>query len=339
MHERDGVADRLPLLPGRVRTVTGDISAGDLGPCDYHEHLFQATPLLPGEELDDEARSGREALHLVTAGMAAMVEATPLGLGRRPDACARIAQSSGLRIVHTTGAHHEGHYPDNHRLREASAEDLASLFADEVLRGMQEGEGPTARTVRDAAGAPVRAGLVKAGAGLWRISAFERRVLEAAGAAAQTSGVAVMVHLEHGSAAWEVLAVLEQAGLPHERVVLAHMDRNPDPVLHAEITAAGAYVGYDGMARFQYFPESTLIDCLERTVNGGGDASRIVIGGDVARRSRFVEYGGMPGLAYLPSRFLPRLRRELGDGLVDRIVVDNPARLLAAVGASEPGRA
>ena len=44
-----------------IRTVLGDIEAAELGPTNYHEHLFQISPLLPGDELDDEERSGREA--------------------------------------------------------------------------------------------------------------------------------------------------------------------------------------------------------------------------------------------------------------------------------------
>ena len=55
--------------------------------------------------------------------------------------------------------------------------------------------------------------------------------------------LSVMVHLEHGSAAFEVLALLADNGVPAAATVLAHIDRNPDPGLHAEIAAAGAYLG------------------------------------------------------------------------------------------------
>lgn len=37
----------------------------------------------------------------------------------------------------------------------------------------------------------------------------------------------------------------------------------------------------------------------------------------------------MPGLAYLPTRFVPRLERDGGTDLVRIVLVDNPARLLA----------
>jgi predicted metal-dependent phosphotriesterase family hydrolase len=94
----------------RVRTVLGDIEPEELGATDYHEHLFQVSPLLRGDELDDESASGREAGLLRAAGAAAMVEATPTGLGRRPEAVARVSARTGLRIVHVTGAHREAHY-------------------------------------------------------------------------------------------------------------------------------------------------------------------------------------------------------------------------------------
>jgi predicted metal-dependent phosphotriesterase family hydrolase len=64
------------------------------------------------------------------------------------------------------------------------------------------------------------------------------------------------------------------------------------------------------------------------TALAAGDGSRLVLGGDVARRTRYLAYGGMPGLEYLPRRFLPRLRDRLGSDVVDRLLIDNPARLL-----------
>jgi predicted metal-dependent phosphotriesterase family hydrolase len=77
-----------------VRTVRGEIAPGELGACDAHEHLFLVTPLQPGDELDDVAATTEEARSLVAAGAAALVEWTPLGLGRNLDGLV-----AGLRIV------------------------------------------------------------------------------------------------------------------------------------------------------------------------------------------------------------------------------------------------
>ena len=137
-----------------------------------------------------------------------------------------------------------------------------------------------------------------------------------------------MVHLEHGSAAFEVLAALEVLGVPASAVALAHVDRNPDPGLHAELAAAGAYLGYDGWARSQRWPDSLLLDCLLRAAEQGA-AERLLLGGDVARASRYRGYGGMPGLAYLGERVLPRLERETSPALVTALLETNPVRWLS----------
>lgn len=318
-----------PPLDGVVRTVLGDRPASDLGRCDYHEHLFQVSPLLPGDELDDEEASRTEATEFTATGFGALVEATPTGLGRDPAGVARISKATGLSVVHVSGAHRSEHYAASHWLLEKDVVDLTARFTADVSEGLPADDLPgRGAPALDPSGERVRAGMLKAGVGYWRIDRFERRVLAAVAAAAGETGVSVMVHLEHGSATWEVLDALAADGLPAERVVLAHIDRNLDPGLHAELTHAGAYLGYDGMARHRDAPDSTILDCLEQVL-ATGDPSRVVLGGDVARRTRYHAYGGIPGLAYLPLRFVPRLQQRLGVDLADELLVANPARLLA----------
>lgn len=297
-----------------VRTVLGDIAPEDLGRTNYHEHLFQVSPLLPGDELDDEAASGQEATALRRSGARAMVEATPIGLGRRPDAVARISSAVDLHVVHATGAHHHGHYSADDPLLRRSESELAQLFWSELTRGIEQ--------------TGVRAGVIKTAIGYWSIPPFEQRVLSAAGGLAAASGAPVMVHLEHGSAAHEVLDLLERSGCHPSRVALAHVDRNPDPGLHADLAARGAYLGYDGAARHQRWPDSDLLDCMAAVI-AAGRGDRLLLGGDVARRTRYVSYGGLPGLAYLFDRFVPRVRERVGAAATATVLVDNPARWLA----------
>ena len=51
----------------------------------------------------------------------------------------------------------------------------------------------------------------------------------------------------------------------------------------------------------------------------------------MARATRYRAYGGMPGLAYLGERVLPRLQREADPALVQAVLVTNPARWLGGV--------
>lgn len=316
-----------------VRTVLGDVAAADLGRVNYHEHLFQVSPLLPGDELDDERASGAEAALLKGSGFEAMVDATPFGLGRDPAALARISAATGLAVVATTGRHREAHYGDDHPMQVWGAERLAALFTADVASGMlvddaQVFEMPEVPVARTPEGAPVRAGMLKGGIGYWSISPFERATLDALAAAHRATCAPIMVHLEFCTAAHEVLDLLAGQGVASDRVVLAHADRDPDAGLHASLAERGAYLGYDGFARPRTRSDAELLALTASVISGGG-GDRILLGGDVARRTRYIAYGGMPGLAYLGERYLPRLRALVGDAAVDRMLIDNPARLLA----------
>lgn len=315
-----------------IRTVLGDVQPAELGPTNYHEHLFQVSPLLAGDELDDEERSGAEAALLRASGFAAMIDATPFGLGRDPEAVARISAGTRMHVVATTGRHREEHYGSDHPLQVWDVDRLAGLFIAEVTHGMPVDDALVFETpdVPHAAapdGSPVRAGMLKAGIGYWSISSFERITLLAVAAAHRDTGTPVMVHLEFCTAAHEVLDLLEAEGVASDRVVLAHADRDPDAGLHASLAERDAYLGYDGVARPRTRSDAELLALTERVVRlGAGD--RVLLGGDVARRTRYIAYGGMPGLAYLGERYLPRLRSAVGDDAVERMLVANPARLL-----------
>jgi predicted metal-dependent phosphotriesterase family hydrolase len=110
------------------------------------------------------------------------------------------------------------------------------------------------------------------------------------------------------------------------RVVLAHADRNPDPGLHLDLAARGAVLGYDGMARPRSRTDAELLDLTADVVAAG---ATVVLGGDVARRSRYESYGGMPGLAYLGRRYLPRLAERIGHEALSDILTSNAHRWLA----------
>jgi 5-phospho-D-xylono-1,4-lactonase len=316
-----------------VRTVAGDIDPAALGRTDYHEHLLMCSPLLRGDELDDVERSAEEASTLRAAAIDAVVELTPIGVGRDPGGVADIARRSGLNVVLATGVHREAHYPEGHWVHRTDEGAFAERFRREIVDGC-DADPPAAA----AEPTGVRAGVIKVGTGYWSIAPLERRVLAAAATVSRDLGVAIVCHLEHGTAGIEVLDLLARHGADPTRIAFAHVDRNPDPVLHAELAAAGAYLGYDGAGRAKYWPDQILLDCL-LAVADAGHGDRLLLGGDVARRSSFTAYGGLPGMAYLPSRFVPRVRQAGGEALVQTILVDNPARLLAFAGAVATGTA
>jgi predicted metal-dependent phosphotriesterase family hydrolase len=289
-----------------IRTILGDIAPAELGPCDAHEHLFLVTPAQPGDEYSDVSKAIEEAETLHVAGARALVDWTPIGLGRDLDGLHAVSEATGLHIVAATGLHRDVHYAADDPLRGETEDALAGRFVAELER----------------------CGIIKVGAGYHTLSPFEAKAFVAAAAANASVGAPVCVHTEHGTMGLAIVEQLRELGVPPERVILAHIDRNPDAGEHAETAATGAWLQLDGPGRTKYWPDSTILaliaDLAER-----GHAHRLLLGGDTGRRSMLRAYGGGPGLDYVFARFKPRLERELGRELSDQLFVANPARAFA----------
>ncbi|HEY7177670.1 MAG TPA: hypothetical protein VH305_00725 [Gaiella sp.] len=290
-----------------VRTVLGDIDPAELGPCDAHEHLFLDTPAQPGDEFLDVDKAVAEARTLVDAGARSLVDWTPLGLGRDLDGLATVARRTGLHVVAATGLHRDAHYTDDDRFRTTPVDDLADRFVAELRE---------------------RCGIVKIGASYHHLTPFEEKAFAASAAAHERTGAPVCVHTQHGTMGLGIVERLAGLGVPPASVVLAHVDRNPDAGEHAETAATGATLQLDGPGRTKYWPDSTILKLIADLADAG-HADRLLLGGDVGRRTMLRAYDGGPGLDYVFARFKPRLERELGTELAARIFVANPARAFA----------
>lgn len=176
-------------MVNQVRTVLGDVPAGELGVCDAHDHLFIRTPALPGQALDDpeEARERLRGFHEL--GGRTVVQWTPYGMGRRPGDLAALSRAGGTRIVAATGLHQAAHYAPE--LLGRIIPGLEELFVSEITEGI----GATG----------IRAGLIKVAGAFHCIDAHARRTMTAAAGAHRRTGVPIAVHLELGTGARDVL--------------------------------------------------------------------------------------------------------------------------------------
>lgn len=307
-----------------IETVLGPVDTAALGAVDAHEHLFLRTPALPGDDFDDLDRMAAEVADVKRSGIGTVVDLTPVGLGRDPRKLAALSTRTGVHVVAATGFHRDAHYPAGHWVHREPAETLADVVATDLTQGMdaRDWQGPYPEPT------PHRAGVVKVGMSYQRISPSEARRMEAAAGAAARAGAPVAVHCEVGTMGHAALDRLAEADVPADRVMLAHLDRNPDAALHAELAARGAYLLYDTVGRVKYRPESTLL-ALIADVGAAGHGDRILLGTDVGRRGMLRAYGGGPGMDVLGVAFLPRLTRLLGQEAVDQIMRANPARILS----------
>ncbi|MGW0812893.1 phosphotriesterase family protein [Streptomyces viridiviolaceus] len=295
-----------------VRTVLGDVPPGRLGVCDAHDHLFFGSPRLPGQELVSVPAARAELTAFREQGGGAVVQWTPYGLGRHAADLPPLSRETGVHVVAATGLHQDVHYT------EGALAALRGRLADVFVAELTDGIGASG----------VRAGLVKVAGGFHALDPHARWTMAAAAEAHQATGAPVAVHLELGTGALDVLDVLcGELGVPPHRVILGHLNRSPDLVVHRQAAASGCYLAFDGPSRANHATDWRMPDAV-RALAEAGHGDRILLGGDTttaAARS----VGSGPGMPYLLRRVGPRLALAVGDDLVRRILTVNPARAFA----------
>ena len=132
--------------PASVASVLGPVAAADLGVVLSHEHVFienpsfvepdEATLRARAEEplhlenlgwvrwnwtsnrdnlrLDDELLASTELAAFRIAGGSTIVDPTVPGIGRDPEALARVARRSGVNIIMGCGRYVDGTHPSGH---------------------------------------------------------------------------------------------------------------------------------------------------------------------------------------------------------------------------------
>lgn len=295
-----------------VRTVLGDVPPAALGVCDAHDHLFFGSPRLPGQELRSVAAARAELVAFREQGGGAVVQWTPYGLGRRAADLPPLSRETGVHVVAATGLHQAVHYD------EGTLKGLRHRLADVFVSELTEGIGTSG----------VRAGLVKVAGGFHALDAHARWTMTAAAEAHHATGVTIAVHLELGTGALDVLDLLcGGLGVPPHRVVLGHLNRSPDLVLHRQAAESGCYLAFDGPSHAHHATDWRMPDAV-RALADAGFGDRLLLGADTTTAAARSVCGG-PGMPYLLRRLRPRLVRTVGEDLVRRVLTQNPGRAFA----------
>jgi phosphotriesterase-related protein len=311
-----------------VRTVLGDVDPGQLRTTYAHEHLVIDHGRMVQAEADflliDVDRLAAELADAAAAGLQTAIEATPADCGRNPAMLAELARRTGVNIVAATGLHHERFYGPTHWSVRAREEELADLFAADVIDGIDERDygGPIVRRTG------VRAGIVKVAGSEGGPSSRDEPIFRAAAAAHRRTGVPVHTHCEAGTGALEQLRLLADAGVPAVHVSLSHVDKVVDRGYHRELLSTGAFAVYDQAFRWGDRDNGT-IQLIEWAVEDG-TSSRVMLGMDAARQGYYRSYGGSPGLAFLLGPFSDRLAaRGVPSEVRESMFVGAPSRAFA----------
>ncbi|MFZ9352432.1 MAG: phosphotriesterase family protein [Candidatus Limnocylindrus sp.] len=306
-------------VPGQVQTVRGAVAPGDLGFTLPHEHTKCSLWWIENrwdywELIGDEPRINEELGAYKALGGGAVVDVTPVGIGRDLERLARLSQATGLHIVAGAGWYRQAYYPAEARIDRRSIDDLA----DEIVQEFVDG--------------PVRPGIIgEIGTDKPWVTAQEERVFRAAARAALRTGASVTTHAVQSDVGLAQLDILEDEGLDPARVVIGHCDSHPRIEHWREIVRRGAHVEADflGMSftPLERAGEPKVIELIATLLNEGFE-QQILLSQDVCHDSQLASYGGN-GYTYLQRSFLPRLIAAGVDAAtIKTITVENPSRLL-----------
>ena len=303
-----------------IHTVRGPIDVRQMGTTLVHEHVLVD---FAGAEKADRARYDAEVAFrtilphlqdLVTRGCRTLLECTPAYLGRDPRLLRRLSEASGLQIVTNTGyygAANDVAVPKHAYVE--TARQLAARWTEEFRRGIE--------------GTGVRPGFVKIGVDAGPLSAIDRKLVEAGALCHLDTGLTLAIHTGDGTAAMEILEVLQKGGVSPEAYVWVHSQNDKEQAGRSWAAQQGSWVELDGVGSGSIGAHvEAVLDLWRR-----GRLDRVLVSQDAG----WYHVGEAKGGTYrahtdLFDTFLPALRaRGLGDAEIQTLLVDNPARAFA----------
>lgn len=312
-----------------VRTVLGDVSTSELGMVYAHEHLIISGGLGVRENpdllLDSMEKAVQEINEVRSYGINTFVDMMPIDCGREPEKLVEIAKTTGSHIIAATGFHKPIYYDDLHWTYRYSSEQIADLVADEILVGMDRHSysGPIVERIS------AQAGIIKGATDYNRMKKVTEKIFYALVLAQKATGACIATHTEMGTYGLEQVEFLLSQGVPANRIILCHLDRNPDLGYHKAIAETGVFLQYDNISRIKYWPDSIIIELILKMIKTGFE-DQILLGTDFALRSYWHAYGGGPGMVYLINKFIPRLKDEgVSKQVIDKFLVSNPGQALS----------
>ncbi|MCU1546585.1 MAG: aryldialkylphosphatase [Homoserinimonas sp.] len=338
-----------------VQTVLGPVDPASLGRVLHHEHL---TSLVPGPWLSgsrttstSDPRDGDQIAQAVTAvsglknlGFDTVVDLSPYSVvgrsawGENVTLLQEISRQSGVHVVAGSSVYLEPYSPS------WALDSTLDEMTDRFIRDVTAGIGTT----------EVRAGILgEQATGLNEITDHEQKCLRASARASRATGTSLITHTTHGTMALEQVAILREEGADLSRVVIGHMDIQPELDYVQRVLDTGVNIAFDTIGK-QYWdfvleppPTEPAEGEFDKRAYFRADRSRaerlallasrgyadqLFVSQDLTGAEVYLntQTHGQFGYNYLAAVFMP-MAAEFGLSPTDaeRMLRSNPIRLLA----------
>lgn len=224
---------------GKVVTVRGPISPGDLGFTLPHEHVlvdFAGADKVGPDRYDQDTAFDYILPHVKEAralGVSTLVECTPSYIGKDAVLCRRLSEAADLHILTNVGfygAANDKYVPAF--AYERSADELAEQWIAEAP---------------DVDGTGIQAGFIKIGVDREELSEIDAKLVRAAARTHLETGLLIYSHTGYATPAMEELAILEEEGVHPSAWVWTHAQNEKDNDQHEKAAKQGAWIAFDGV--------------------------------------------------------------------------------------------
>jgi phosphotriesterase-related protein len=299
-------------MPGILYTTQGAKRADELGMILPHEHLFvdlgpiEATSYINANVAEAVEVMAPEVEKIKAQGITALVECTPVGVGRRADIDLAISKATDFPVVLPTGIYREPWVPQ--WAREAHEDAICEWMVQELTEGIEQ--------------TGIQAAWIKVSAGDDGLTDIERKILRAAARAGAQTGAIIGSHTIRGWVAREQLQIIEQAGYRPDRFIWIHTQAEPDVSIHLEIGGRGAWLEYDSIGSKD---DEWFVEAVKRVLDAGL-GKQLLLSQDRGWYDPSMPRGGkvMP-FTHLVDSFLPKLRAAgVDEATVTQLMRHNP---------------
>lgn len=253
-----------------VQTVLGPVAPDKLGVTLMHEHapivdwseLYETAPapLAPvREKLLAESARMLDAFHDTLPpedGPGAIVETTPIRVGRYPQLLVDLARKTKVHIIACTGFWCEALAPQHPwavrlSVNPGGLEQMAGLFSREITKGMEDPAGKWGERFTD-----IKAGIIKIGVSTY-LRPSERVCHIAAALASKETGCPITTHTTKGGGLEQAELLLKHGAAP-EKIIIGHQGHQDDRAhdeadeYHQLIAKLGCYVQFDRVDHKEY---------------------------------------------------------------------------------------
>ncbi len=299
-------------------TTLGPRRSDELAMILPHEHVFvdQRTPDQPGyaeAETDDVVRLMVPEIRKAQAlGVTAIVECSPVGVGRRVDILKAVSEATGFPLIVPTGIYREPWIP---AWAQAASEDEIYEWMLGELQDQIETTG-------------VQAAWIKLSAGDDGLTECETKILRAATRAGAVTNAVIGSHTIRGRVARDQLHIIEQAGYSASRFIWIHASAEPEVAINLELARRGAWIEYDWIGSPE--TDAHFIERILKMLDAGlGD--HLLLSHDRGWYDPAQPGGGIPKpYTYINEHFLSRLSEAgIDDETIHRLTHTNPWRAFA----------